>query len=463
MAKKKKKKTAKKTAKKKAKKPPKKKAASKGAASSPAIRTHKDLVNNVADLAAEFTKDHRDANAVQGGSSLLDSLVDTWIPTGCPVFDSVLQGGFPGGRLTQIFGVESTGKSTYVYSAMINCTRMGGVSILIDPEESFDPDRYRRMGGDPDAVILLQKAYSGKKRETEEKVKNAKAKGLPAMTVQDVFKYLYDIIDSIAVKPQWKGRPIFVGLDSLDNISTDEAINGDPKGMTLKPRLIREGLRKITTPIAQSNAAFVIVSQTIENVGQSYGPKQTTAGGGGPKFIASIRIQTSRYYDKKVPDLYSRTSDGDSKQYTGQALVTATTVKNKLNRPRLTAVTAINNDSSQYWEGVDPDFSMLYCVFRDLIVVKSGQAQRFLRAPSVNPELDEVARVSGLVIGTEYGFYLKQWREYLNRYPTVRDYLRAFIQHKFKRPDMYVPETEEESPSDASADATENTDQAQPE
>jgi RecA/RadA recombinase len=458
----KKKKKSKAKAKAKKNKKAKKKTASKGAASSPpAIRTHKDLVDNVADLAAEFTGDHKGAEAVVGGSTLLDSLVTTWIPTGDPVFDAMLQGGFPGGRVTQLFGLESTGKSTHLYGGMIQCTKMGGVSILIDPELSFDPDRFRRMGGDPDAVILLQKAYSGNKRDvTEKKQKNAQAKGLPAITVQDVFRYLYDILDSIAAKPQWKDRPVLVGLDSLDNISTDEAINGDKGGMTLKPRLIREGFRKITAPVAKSNAAFVIISQTIENISTGgFGPKTTTAGGGGPKFISSIRINTKKLWvERDGVDVYTRTPKSEGHRPTGNSLVSATTVKNKLNRPFLTAITAINNDSGQALEGSDPAFSLLYFLYEDLIVTKPGVAFRYLKVDLISPEVAEAAKVAGLEEGIEYPFTVSKWREFLIKYPGVPGYLMAYVQAKFKRPDMYVPE--DESQADAPTDATKDADQS---
>lgn len=427
----------------------------KKAESVPQIRTHKDLVNNIANLAAEFTGDHAGAEAVTGGSTLLDSLVNSWIPTGCPNFDAMMQGGFPCGRVSQVFGLESTGKSTYVQSALIQCIRMGGVGILMDPEASFDPDRFRRMGGDPDAVILIQKEYGGKERgKISKKSKTAKDKGLPALTVQDVFRYTYDILDKIAALPQWQGRPVFVGLDSLDNITTDEALNGDPTGMTLKPRLIREGFRHITSPVAKSKACFVIVSQTIENIG-SYGSKTTTAGGGGPKFISSVRISTKKFWFGDN-DFYTRTGV-DRKEFTGNALIQALCIKNKLNRPYMSCVTAINNDSQQYYEGVDPDFCFLYNLAEEIIKTKPGVGYRYLVIQPNSPEVAETARRLGLKIGTEYPFIMTKWREWLEEYPAVREYLSAYVKAKYQRPDMYVPkEAVETEESEETEDAESN-------
>lgn len=443
--------TKKATAKKTTKKKPtraKKKASSK---SDPVIRDHKDLVHNIGDLAAEFTNDHKSAEAVLGGSSLLDSIVSRHIPTGCPNFDAMLQGGFPCGRITQIFGGESTGKSTLVQSAMIECTKMGGIAILFDPEQSFDPDRFRRMGGDPDAVILIQKEYAGKK-------KSKKDPGLPSLTVQDVFSYIHDILNSIVSKPQWEGRPIFVALDSLDNITTDEALAGESGGMTLKPRMIREGFRKITAPVAQLGACFVIVSQTIENIG-GYGAKVTTSGGGGPKFIASVRITTKKHYREKG-DFYTKLPEGSSYVKTGQLLTEATVIKNKLNRPFLTSVTAINNDSSQYYEGVDPDFSLLYGLGDDHLITKPSQAYRYIRIHAFNERLKEVASKLGLQVNQEYPFMMRDWRAYVGQYPVIREWLKEVVNEQYRRPEIYSPEpvSVAEEQSDAESSQAPDTD-----
>lgn len=420
-----------------------KKAASKKEAV-PVIRTHKDLVNSVASLASEFSSAHKGVDAVTGGSTLLDSLVDSWIPTGDPMFDGMLQGGFPRGRVTQVFGNESTGKSTLVQAAMIQCEKLGGVSIYIDPEVSFDPDRYRRMGGDPETVILIQKEYDPKKATK----KNA-VKGVPSMSVQDVFKYINDILNAIVNKPEWKGRPVFVGLDSLDNVTTDEALAGDKSGMTLKPRLIREGFRHITVPVARLKACFVIVSQTIENI-KSYGSAVQTAGGGGPKFISSVRVQTKKHWAGDS-DFYTK-KGSESKSFTGNALVEALVIKNKLNRPYVSTVTAINNDSSVAYEGVDPAFSMLYSMFDRVVISKPGSAYRYLKLISVNEEVDAYAKELGFEIGQEYPFILSGWREYVTKHPVVIDWLKKVAETQFKRPGMFKPEEITDGQSDSDTD-----------
>jgi RecA/RadA recombinase len=404
--------------------PRKKKPATPGA-----IRTQGDLIKNISSLASEFTGAHKGAEAVTGGSTLLDSLVNSWIPTGCPNFDSMLQGGFPCGRVSQMFGAESTGKSTLLQSAFIQCSKMGGVSILLDPELGFDPDRFRRMGGDPDTVILIQKEYG----PGDKKGKKAKELGLPAMTVQDVESYIHDILSSIATKQEWRGKPVIVGLDSLDNLTTDEALLGEGGGMAKKPRLIREMFRRITAPIAQLKACFVIISQTIETIG-GYGAATTTAGGGGPRFISSVRIQTKKFWDAGDVDQYSR---GPDKQPTGNVLCSSTVVKNKLNRPYTSCVTAVNNDSSEYFEGIDPDYCLLYGMFHDVVKTRPGAPYKYLVVNPDSDELEAIAKESGLEPGKEYPFLQRQWRAYLKQYPGVRKYLEALARNKFKRPGVF--------------------------
>lgn len=404
----------------------------------PSIRSSKDLVAHISKLAAEFTGSHQGVTAITGGSTLLDSRVDRWIPTGCPNFDAMLQGGFPCGRITQIFGNESTGKSTLVQSAMIQCEKMGGVSIYIDPEAGFDPIRYERMGGNPDAVILLQKEYDPSKAKSKKTV----LKGIPSMSIQDVFKYINDILNGIVNKPEWKGCPVFVGLDSLDNVTTDEALAGDSGGMTLKPRLIREGFRHITIPVARLKACFVIVSQTIENIKQ-YGAGQTTAGGGGPKFISSVRVNTKKLW---VGDNDFYTKQGSTAgSFTGNALIRSLVIKNKLNRPYTEAVTAINNDSGQALEGVDPPFSLLYGLLERFVVSKPGSAYRYLKVKSVDPEVDAQAVELGLQIDQEYPFIMSQWRQWIAQYPAVLVWLEKAARSLYRRPEIFKPETPDES------------------
>lgn len=411
----------------------KKSGASKKGSPTPVIRSPKDLIKHISILAEEFTGEHKGAEAVLGGSPMVDSYVPFHIPTGCPNFDAMMGGGFPAGRMVQMFGPESSGKSTLLYSGFVQCQKMGGVCVLLDPEASFDAVRFRLMGGDPDGVIVLQTAYGGKRRtgggkSKKSKQKAAKEQGLPVLTVEDVFKYIYDILDSIACKPEWQGHPVIVGLDSLDNITTDAAIFGDPRGMTDKPREIRQGLRKITSPIAKSNACFVVISQTIENIG-GYGPKTRTAGGGGPKFISSIRVKTKRAYFGDV-DRYQQDSDGNR---TGQALIEAEVIKNKLNRPYLKAVTAINNDSKIGPHGVDVPYSLLYGLFDD--IVKTTGSHRYVVIDDKLPGVADVVAKHGIKPG-QHHFYLSQWRDFVEKTPGILEVLRVLSARKFPEPAM---------------------------
>ncbi len=384
--------------------------------------TQKSYGRALKDLADEFTEGHQGGEALLGDSSLLDSVVHQHIPTGCPNLDAMMQGGFPCGRVTQVYGNFSTGKSTVVQAALLQCTLAGGVAILIDPEVSFDADRFARMGGDPGKVILLQKSYTQPKRQT----KKTADKVLPAMSVQDVFLYVHDILDSLAGKIEWADRPVFVGLDSLDNVTTNEALEGQKQGMTLKPRLIREGFRQVTIPIAKTRAAFVIVSQIIEQIG-SYHKAQETAGGGGPKFISSVRLNTRR--GGRYP------TDEDS----GNILVKTVATKSKLFRPYTEAITAINNDSAMSFEGVDAAYSMLYGC-EDQITTRGSWKY-------ITPRGDLAAKHS-LQDGQEIAFQLGTWREVLGKNPQLWPYLLEIIDAKYAKPQIFsesLPDEEVET------------------
>lgn len=421
---------------------------------SPDIKTQGEFSRNLAELVSDFTGSHHgEAEAIFAGSSLLDSRVKYHIPTGCPNVDAMLGGGLPGGRVLQVLGNESTGKSTLLYSAGVNCQRLGGIFIVFDPECSFDPDRFRRMGGDPDKCIIIQKSYgnvvrknAGKEKEDDgKKKKKEKKEGknrvLPAMSVQDVFKYIRDILNNIAVKPYWQDKPILVGLDSLDNITTDEMLNGEGSGMSAKPRLIREGFRDITTPVAKSGACFYIISQIIESL-SPYGSKTQTSGGGGPRFISSLRLHTKSAYFEKA-DAY--TKSGEEK--TGQLLIQVEAIKNKLNRPYMKAICAINNDSSVAYEGVDPDFSLLYGMYDKIVVTKAGSSFKYLRVSPVDIKTGEVIEnISNYIdeakLSTnpeDYPFHPSKWRDFLRENPLIKGYLLLLAQQEFYRPGVYTP------------------------
>jgi recombination protein RecA len=373
-------------------------------------KSHGQLLQELAD---DFTGSHKDGEAILGNSPLLDSIVQIRIPTGCPNLDGMMQGGFPCGRVTQVYGNFSTGKSTFVQSGLIWCTRNDGVAVLIDPEVSFDPERFARMGGDPEKVILLQKSYT----KPERKSKKQGDRVLPAMSVQDVFLYIRDILNSLANKPEWVGKPVFVGLDSLDNVTTNQALEGEKQGMTLKPRLIREGFRDISTPIAKTQAAFVIVSQIIEQIGSYHKGTQETSGGGGPKFISSIRLNTRRM--GRYP----------TDESTGNLLIRTTATKSKLFRPYIQAVTAINNDSGWALEGIDPDYCLLYGC-EESITTRGGWKY-------VIPT-GELAQKHELVEGEEVAFQMATWREVIRRNPKIRAYLMDIVVAKYAKPSVFV-------------------------
>lgn len=382
----------------------------------------------IGELVAQFTTAQKGrGEALLGGSPLLDSVVDIWMPTGCPCLDAMMGGGFPGGRVVQLFGNWSTGKSTIALAALLGVIEAGGIAILIDPEVSFDPDRFVRMGGDPNKLIILQKPQEdpgGKKTIA------AKQMQLPAMTVQDIFGYLYDILGSIAVKAHWQGKPIMCVLDSLDNITTDEALLGKGEGMANKPRLIKDGFRLLTTPIAKTKASFVIVSQIIEKIGGRGG--YDTSGGGGPKFISSLRLNTRKGYP-------ASTYPGKDKEESKGILVTTTLAKSKLSKPFATCTTAINNDSSWAFEGIDAAYSSLFGC-EEHITARGSYKYITPTGP--------LALSCGVKPGVEIGFQVGSWRDTLQKNPGLDNYMAGLLKEKYAKAPVFEPESLPEEETD---------------
>lgn len=390
----------------------------------------KDILSFMEGFTKEFNAENKDVKAITGDSEELDSLVSGFIPTGCPNFDNMLGGGFPRGRVVQLYGNESCFKSGATYSAMINCYKMGGLSFLIDTECSFDPERFIRMGGNPKAVGLFQK-QEGDKNKEKKKGKKKPTNDEPIMSVQDVFRYFEKIFTKLSTS-EMRDVPVIAVLDSLDNLTTDEALQGNKTGMTLKPREIREGFRKITSQIGRYKISFVIVSQTIENIG-GYGSAQTTAGGGGPKFISSVRVNMKKFYYGDG-DKYTKNSDNGP---TGNLLVQSTVTKSKINRPWMSSVTAVNNDSSQYFEGVDPVFSLYYGLGD--MVLKSAGSYKALTPIVCGDATKAFSDAHPEFMSMDLKFYQSQWRKVTTENPLIVDYMNALSKDVFFRPGIFNP------------------------
>lgn len=179
-------------------------------------------------------------------------------------------GGIPRGRVTEIYGPESSGKTTLTLHAIADCQRKGGVAAFIDAEHALDPEYAMNIGVNTDELLFSQPESGDAALQTVEMLVNSKAVDLI-------------IIDSVAA---------LVPEAELKGEIGDSHVG-------LQARLMSQALRKITGGVSHSNSAVVFINQLREKVGVFFGSPETTSGGKALKFYASMRIDVRRIGSKK--------------------------------------------------------------------------------------------------------------------------------------------------------------------
>lgn len=187
------------------------------------------------------------------------------IPTGSIMFDLALGcGGFPKGRIIELYGAESSGKTLSATKAMAQCQQQGGLAALIDMEHAFDPAFARKLGLNTEELILSQPDH-----------------------LQDAFTVIDALIDA--------GVDIIV-LDSIASLVPREELEGEVGKQTvgLVARYMSQFLRRVTGKVSKNNVTFICINQVRDAVGVMYGDPTTTPGGKALKFYASVRCQISK-------------------------------------------------------------------------------------------------------------------------------------------------------------------------
>ena len=194
------------------------------------------------------------------------------IPTGAIALDMALGvGGIPRGRITEIYGQESSGKTTLAYHVIAEAQKAGGTAAFVDAEHSVDADYARQLGVDVDALLVSQPST-----------------GEEALEIMDA------LIRSGAVD--------IVVLDSVAALVPKSEIEGDmgDSHMGLQARLMSQALRKIGGSVSKSNTAAVFINQIREKIGIMFGNPETTPGGRALKFWSSVRLEVRRIETLKV-------------------------------------------------------------------------------------------------------------------------------------------------------------------
>jgi recombination protein RecA len=188
------------------------------------------------------------------------------IPSGSISLDAALGvGGFPRGRVVEVFGPESSGKTTLALQVIAQAQKAGGTAAFIDAEHALDPAYARKLGVDVDNLIVSQPDYGEQALEI--------TGALISSGGIDVV-----VIDSVAA---------LVPKAELDGEMGDSH-------MGLHARLMSQALRKLTGTVARTNTLLVFINQIREKIGVMFGNPETTTGGRALKFYSSVRVEVRR-------------------------------------------------------------------------------------------------------------------------------------------------------------------------
>jgi recombination protein RecA len=188
------------------------------------------------------------------------------IPTGSIALDVALGiGGLPRGRVVEIYGPESSGKTSLALHAVANAQKAGGIAAFIDAEHALDPDYAKNLGVDTDALLVSQPDT-----------------GEQALEIADM------LIRSGAID--------VVVIDSVAALVPKAEIEGEmgDSHVGLQARLMSQALRKITGALSQTKTTAIFINQLRERVGVMFGSPETTTGGKALKFYASVRLDVRR-------------------------------------------------------------------------------------------------------------------------------------------------------------------------
>jgi len=196
------------------------------------------------------------------------------IPSGCLSLDAALGvGGFPRGRVIEIYGPESGGKTTMTLHIIAEAQKLGGQAAFIDAEHALDPSYARKLGVDVDNLLVSQPDHGEQALEIAETL--IRSGGVDVVVV--------DSVAALVPKAELEGEM------------------GEPQ-MGLQARLMSQALRKLTAIVSKSKTCLIFINQIREKIGVMFGNPETTTGGRALKFYASMRVDIRRIQAIKEGD-----------------------------------------------------------------------------------------------------------------------------------------------------------------
>ncbi len=220
-----------------------------------------------------IAKQYGDGSILRLGDANAKLAIDV-IPTGSIVIDHALGvGGFPRGRIVEMYGPESSGKTTLALTVVAQAQKMGGVAAFIDVEHALDPQYARRLGVNMDELLVSQ-PDSG----------------------EEALNIVETLLKSNALD--------VIVIDSVAALITKAELEGQIGDSTVgaQARLMSAALRKLTAVISKAKTVVLFTNQLREKIGVMFGNPETTPGGKALKFYASVRIDIRRIAALKSPD-----------------------------------------------------------------------------------------------------------------------------------------------------------------